>query len=292
LFRRWRWPALVLVVGLVWYSNKVINDAPFLDPILIEANPTAYYFSQSGFTADSIAQGAHLFEQNCVMCHGPDAQGDGPAAKMLPVQPANLTQQHVWMHSDGDMFWWLTAGIDVPPHGLVMPAWGSILSQDDRWDLIDFIHAHLAGSQMAAKGLWDVPITAPSIDAVCGDGKEFDLSDMHGKFVRIVALGPSDAPPAASDVTTVLLMKRRVEMPGCVAEGETAWVAYAVLAHVSPDQLAGTQFLIDPDGWVRWTLAPKDAAQWATKAGLEAAISNIAAHKLVSTANPMAGMKM
>jgi putative copper export protein len=292
LFRRWRWPALVLVVGLVWYSNKVINDAPFLDPILVEANPTSYYFSQSGFTADSITQGAHLFADNCVPCHGADGRGDGPAAKALPVPPANLTQEHVWMHSDGDMFWWLTNGIDVPPHGTVMPAWGSILSQDDRWALIDYIHAHLAGVQMADKGLWTVPITAPSVDAVCGSGKEFDLTDMRGKFVRIVALGPTDTPPADADVTQVLLMQKRVEMPGCVAEGDASWTAYAVLAHVAPEQLAGTQFLIDPEGWVRWILAPKDAAKWATKAQLQAVMNDISAHPLVSTANAMAGMKM
>jgi hypothetical protein len=196
------------------------------------------------------------------------------------------------MHSDGDLFWWLTDGIAVPPYGTVMPAWGSILSQDDRWDLIDYIHAHLAGIQMAGKGLWTVPITAPSVDAVCGNGKEFDLTDLHGKFVRIVALGPTDTPPPAADIPQVLLMQRRVEMPGCVAEGDASWTAYAVLAHVPPDQLAGTQFLIDPDGWVRWTLAPKDAATWATKAQLEAVMKDISAHPLVSTANAMAGMKM
>jgi putative copper export protein len=292
LFRRWRWPVVAVAIALVWYSNKVVNDAPFLDPILTEAYPTSYYFSQSGFTSDSIAHGAQVFAENCVACHGTDAQGDGPAAKGLPVPPANLTQQHVWMHSDGELFWWLTNGIDVPPHGTVMPAWGPILSQDDRWDLIDFIHAHLAGAQMAGKGLWTVPVLAPSLDVVCGDGKEFDLSDMRGKFIHVVALGPGDKPPPDNGVPLVMIMKQRVEMPGCVAQGDAIWTAYAVMAHVAPDQLAGTQFLIDPDGWVRWTLDPQDASKWATPAGVQDAIHEISAHPLVSTANPMAGMKM
>src|SRR5579871_6708616 len=190
LFRRWRWPALAIAVGLVWYSNKVINDAPFLDPILTEAYPTSYYFSQSGFTPDSITQGAHIFADNCVACHGEDARGDGPAAKSLPVAPANLTQQHIWMHSDGQLFWWLTNGIDVPPHGTVMPAWGEVLSQDDRWAVIDFLRAHAAGVQMAGKGLWETPVAAPTLDVVCSDGKQFDLTDMKGKFIRVAAVGP------------------------------------------------------------------------------------------------------
>jgi hypothetical protein len=292
LFRRWRWPAVAVAIALVWYSNKVVNDAPFLDPILTEAYPTSYYFSQSGFTSDSISHGAQVFADNCVPCHGSDAQGNGPAAASLPVPPANLTQQHVWMHSDGELFWWLTNGIDVPPHGTVMPAWGSILSPEERWDLIDFIHAHLAGSQMADKGLWTVPIVAPSLDVVCGDGKEFDLGDMRGKFVRVVALGPGDKPPPDNGVPLVLLMKQRVEMPGCIAEGDATWNAYAVMAHVAADQLVGTQFLIDPDGWVRWTLTPQDASKWATSAGLQDTMHDVSAHPLVSTANPMAGMKM
>jgi putative copper export protein/mono/diheme cytochrome c family protein len=292
LFRRWRWIALALIPGLVWYSNKLINDAPFLDPILTDANPASYYFAQGGFSVDSIAAGSHVFAQNCVPCHGSDAQGDGPAAKLLPVPPANLTQEHVWMHSDGDLFWWLTDGIDVPPHGKVMPAWGSILSTDDRWNLIDFIHAHLAGYQMAGKGLWTIPIAAPSLAVVCSNGKQFDLTDLKGKFVQLIAVGPNDNPPAPSAVQQVLLMKRRVEMPGCVAEGENSWLTYAVLAHIPPDQLAGTQFLIDPDGWVRWTLAAKDAAQWADPQTLKSTMAQISAKPLVSDANAMANMKM
>lgn len=292
LFRRWRWVALALIPGLVWYSNKLINDAPFLDPILTDANPASYYFAQGGFTVDSIAQGSHVFAENCVPCHGADGEGNGPAAKLLPVAPANLTQEHVWMHSDGDLFWWLTDGIDVPPHGKVMPAWGSILSKDDRWNLIDFIHAHLAGYQMAGKSVWTIPVAAPSLAVVCSSGKQFDLTDLKGKFVQIVAVGPNDNPPPPSAIQQVLLMRRRIEMPGCVAEGDNSWLAYAVLAHVPPDQLAGTQFLIDPDGWIRWTLAPKDAAQWSDPEKLKAAMAQISAQPLVSNANPMANMKM
>jgi len=87
-------------------------------------------------------------------------------------------------------------------------------------------------------------------------------------------------------------MQHRVEMPGCIAEGDTAWLTYSILAHVSPDQLAGTQFLIDPDGWVRWAVPPQDAAKWATQAGLQQAARDATAHPLTSSANSMAGMKM
>ncbi|XDA97517.1 c-type cytochrome [Sulfitobacter sp. LCG007] len=35
--------------------------------------------------------GAMLFAQNCVSCHGADARGDGPLAAELPKKPADLT---------------------------------------------------------------------------------------------------------------------------------------------------------------------------------------------------------
>lgn len=280
LFRRWRWPVLALGVALGWYSNKVIGDAPFLDPILIDANAASYYQSPTGFSVDSIAQGAHLFAEHCVACHGVDGRGDGVAAAGLAVKPAHLAQEHVWSHSDGELFWWLTNGIPDAQHGTLMPAFGGVLSDDDRWALIDFIHAHLAGVTMAGKGLWTVPVVAPSLTVVCDDGKAFDPRDLHGRFARIVALGPNDAGPAKSDVPVVLLSKRRVEIPGCIAEGDATWAAYAVLAHVSPDRLAGTQFLIDRSGLVRWSLAPSEAGIWATATGLQGAVDEIGRHEL------------
>ena len=51
-------------------------------------------------------------------------------------------------------------------------------------------------------------------------------------FIGVVA-GEDTSPPADADVTQVLLMQKRVEMPGCVAEGDASWTAYAVLAHVA-----------------------------------------------------------
>ncbi|KKN79837.1 hypothetical protein LCGC14_0335580 [marine sediment metagenome] len=37
------------------------------------------------------AEGAAFFAQNCVQCHGRNAQGDGAVAKGLSAQPRDLT---------------------------------------------------------------------------------------------------------------------------------------------------------------------------------------------------------
>jgi hypothetical protein len=118
---------------------------------------------------------------------------------------------------------------------------------------------------------------------VCSDGKELALDDLRGKFVRIAVVG--DGRPVASDsaIPLILLARHRQEIPGCVAEDDTAWTAYQVLAHAAaPDSLAGTQFLIDPAGWVRWVLPPEKAAEWATTDGLQAAIRDIDSHPLAA----------
>ena len=67
----------------------------------------------------------------------------GPAGTGLPKKPADLTAPHTAQHTAGDMYWWLTHGI--PAAG--MPAFGAVLTEDERWDLINYIRALAAGEE-------------------------------------------------------------------------------------------------------------------------------------------------
>ncbi len=69
------------------------------------------------------------------------AKGDGPAAASLTVRPADLTAPHLFAHTPGDLFWWVSNGRD---NG-VMPGFAGIMSPADRWDVINFIRARAAG---------------------------------------------------------------------------------------------------------------------------------------------------
>ena len=42
--------------------------------------------------AQDLADGATIFQFHCATCHGLEAQGNGPMAPALTVQPTNLTQ--------------------------------------------------------------------------------------------------------------------------------------------------------------------------------------------------------
>ena len=87
-------------------------------------------------TEQSVERGAALFARNCASCHGDQGAGDGPLADTLPAPPANFTV-HVPFHPDGVLFAWISDGI----RGTGMPAWSPQLSDQERWDLVNFLRA-------------------------------------------------------------------------------------------------------------------------------------------------------
>ena len=87
-------------------------------------------------TAESVDRGSVLFAANCASCHGETGAGDGPLADSLPAPPANFTV-HVPFHPDGVLYAWITNGI----RGTGMPAWSPQLSDQERWDLVNFLRA-------------------------------------------------------------------------------------------------------------------------------------------------------
>ncbi|MCX7380437.1 MAG: CopD family protein [Alphaproteobacteria bacterium] len=114
---------------------------PHFDLLLVPAYPTSFWQAPAPATPESVAHGETLYSQHCAGCHGVGKQGDGPLAKSLVVPPADLTAEHLWDHADGELFWWLTAGMPGPDGREVMPGFGGVLSEDDRWALIDAIRA-------------------------------------------------------------------------------------------------------------------------------------------------------
>lgn len=84
----------------------------------------------------SVARGAPLFAANCATCHGVTGRGDGPAAAALTPPPADL-QLHIPQHSDGDTFSFISAGLA----GTAMPAWGDRLTEQQIWDLVNYLRS-------------------------------------------------------------------------------------------------------------------------------------------------------
>ncbi len=92
----------------------------------------------------SIEKGRTLFIQNCIQCHGESGRGDGPLAPSLRIPPANL-YDHVPYHPDEFFFSIITNG-----YSGIMPAFGSSISEEDRWNILNFLRDQF-GQAPAAK---------------------------------------------------------------------------------------------------------------------------------------------
>jgi putative copper export protein/mono/diheme cytochrome c family protein len=276
LWRRFRLAALAILVA------AVVVFGPSLSLLTVEAYPTSFQTSPTGFSAASIARGQALYGPNCAACHGPDGEGNGPDAAGLRIKPANLTMPHLWEHSDGELFWWLTHGIDDPegPKGaLAMPGFGTSLSADDRWALIDYIRAHNAGLAAREDSSFGIPVRAPAFPVTCAGVMASTTADLRGRAVHLVAADAVaiEVPPL-SGISTINVALRDGARPApgaCVAASPRAWTAYAVLADLPPDRLSGAEFLVDPDGWLRALRRPGTAGEWHIREKLVAAIRKI-----------------
>ncbi|HTL58398.1 MAG TPA: c-type cytochrome, partial [Candidatus Limnocylindrales bacterium] len=81
----------------------------------------------------SIAEGEALYEQECLICHGPEGKGDGRVARILDVSPADLSDTNIWQQTDGALCWKISEG-KVP-----MPAFRMRFSRHEVWLLVNYV---------------------------------------------------------------------------------------------------------------------------------------------------------
>jgi mono/diheme cytochrome c family protein len=87
-------------------------------------------------TAETIRDGEKIFLLNCASCHGDTGKGDGPVSRALTPQPSDLAIVAASV-DDAYLYWRIAeggAGMRSP-----MPAWKSILSDDEIWMGVAFI---------------------------------------------------------------------------------------------------------------------------------------------------------
>jgi len=86
--------------------------------------------------SESVTAGQAIYTLHCVPCHGVAGKGDGPLGLTLNPRPADLTLHAIpGVHTDAQLFDWITNGFP----GSRMPAWKTLLSDTDRWNLVNFI---------------------------------------------------------------------------------------------------------------------------------------------------------
>ncbi len=95
----------------------------------------------------SILRGGETYATHCATCHGDSGAGDGPAGAKLDPAPANIARTSQILN-DGYLFWRITEGGVGEPFNSAMIAWGNILSENERWDVLNYVRALGSGQVM------------------------------------------------------------------------------------------------------------------------------------------------
>ena len=117
------------------------NDR-WLDPPAEYADKASDVWSN----VDAIARGKKIWEKYCLSCHGEDGQGTGLMAESLSHLPADMTNNFHIAPGLGDayLFWRLSEGGTIEPFkslGSRMPPFKDVLSEQERWDVLAYVHA-------------------------------------------------------------------------------------------------------------------------------------------------------
>lgn len=132
------------------------------DPVPVW-NAVYYVWSRSiaGATPARFKEVWDMYGQNCSVCHGDTAQGNGPLARTLLPPPFNFSDRKALAEStDAFLFWRISEGgqfATIPrsvlesmsPQALqlyvhqwsAMPSWRGVLSEDQRWMLVDGVRS-------------------------------------------------------------------------------------------------------------------------------------------------------
>lgn len=131
VLKRPTWRALV--VPAAWLMGFAVYSGALT--MTMQAFPTTFQTNPVIYSGEMVARGQALYEAHCLVCHGVDGKGDGPGAMGLNPRPASFLDAHVDLHTDGDLFWWISHGIP----GTGMPPFETVLTEEERWLLIHHV---------------------------------------------------------------------------------------------------------------------------------------------------------
>jgi len=189
----WRWKKTVLASGTLVITAMAVA----LPPITIESYPETYMKPEVPLDALSISRGAQLFAGHCADCHGPQGKGNGKLADTLSTPPTDLlTEPHTARHTVGNFYHQIIYGVPDTD----MPGFRDELTDEDVWDVVNFLHTLSRGFDARLLGSMILPqmpaVGAPVFYYSANDGSSGDLKDFRYKqnVVLILFSWPQSQP--------------------------------------------------------------------------------------------------
>lgn len=85
-------------------------------------------------THSNLVRGQAVYNTYCVVCHGPNGEGDGSIVPKFP-RPPSLQSDKIRNYPDGSIYHVISMGQNL------MPSYASQISTQDRWATIAYIRA-------------------------------------------------------------------------------------------------------------------------------------------------------
>lgn len=92
-------------------------------------------------TEESLAHGEKTFQTFCVVCHGPQGNGDGPVIKR-GFYPLNLNGPGVIARTDGYIYAYIRYGGKV-----MMPSYRESITSQSAWDVVNYVRKLQGGPE-------------------------------------------------------------------------------------------------------------------------------------------------
>jgi mono/diheme cytochrome c family protein len=94
------------------------------------------FAQQQATTPEALAQGRALYQQNCAACHGEQGRGDGFSASFSVGQEPDFSDLRAAAGASPALYY---AKIARGGMGTGMPNWGTVLTEDELWALVDYL---------------------------------------------------------------------------------------------------------------------------------------------------------
>lgn len=140
--------ATASAVNSPWKKYTGDSQVKKMTPVLLVLSLIA--LSRSLIFAQELTDGKRMYQAYCSGCHGLSGKGDGPAAKTLPVKPADHTRIEMNKYSDQYLVEIISKGGAAVGRSSQMPAWGAVFKEPQVQAIVAYVRTLSNGNEKTA----------------------------------------------------------------------------------------------------------------------------------------------